>query len=266
MLDQAPIMPAGLQPETQPDNPPVNLEAQARWLAEEHRRHAQSSPGVGAGSPGVDPGSPDPAALLSARLPRFTSILKEAASRFQAQTSKAGQLSPAAEWLLDNYYIAAQTLREVQQDLPSHYERQLPRLQEGRPRIYNLTAEIIQSENALLDLGRVQRFVEAYQEALPLTMGELWALPTMLRLGILECLLSAVARLTGLAAAAGSEIIPILTSPGQLDDQLMVENCIRSWRVLAVYDWKRFFEGLRLVDNTLRQDPARLYAGMDFET
>ena len=171
-----------------------------------------------------------------------------------------------AEWLLDNYYIAAQALREVQQDLPPYYERQLPRLQSGHPRIYDLSAEIIQTENALLNLGRVERFVEAYQEVLPLTMGELWALPTMLRLGILECLLAAVARLTELAGEAITEIAPILKPPGQLDDQLMVENSIRSLRALAVYDWKRFFETLSLVDLTLRQDPARLYAGMDFET
>jgi len=259
VLDQAPVMPAGPQRETQPDNPSVDLAAQGRWLAEDHRRHAQLSSGVGHSSP-------SPAVLLSARLPRFTSILKEAAGRLQTQTSKAGQLSPAAEWMLDNYYIAAQALREVQQDLPPHYERQLPLLQAGRPRVYHLSAEIIQTENALLDLGRVERFVEAYQEVLPLTMGELWALPIMLRLGILECLLAAAARLTELAGEVNTETVPGFKSPGQLDDQLMVENCIRSLRALAVYDWKRFFETLSLVDFTLRQDPARLYAGMDFET
>ena len=259
-------MPAGPPLETQPDNPPVDREAQGRWLAEDHRRHAQVSPGVRTGSSGVGHSSPGPAVLLSARLPRFTSILKETAGRLQAQTSKAGQLSPAAEWLLDNYYIAAQTLREVQQDLPPHYERQLPCLQSGRPRVYDLSTKIIQTENALLDLGRVERFVEAYQEVLPLTMGELWALPTMLRLGILGYLLAAVARLTELTEVVITEIVPGSKSPGQLDDQLMVENCIRSLRALAVYDWKRFFETLSLVDFTLRQDPARLYAGMDFET
>ena len=200
MLDEAPTRPAGQSPETQPDNLPVDLEAQGRWLAENHRRNAQRSPGVHAGSLGVGQSSPVPAGLLSARLPRYTSILKEAASRFQTQTSKAGHLSPAAEWMLDNYHIAAQALREVQQDLPQHYERQLPRLQAGRPRIYVLSEEIIQTENALLILGRVERFVEAYQEVLPLTMGELWALPTMLRLGILECLLAAVTRLKNLWA------------------------------------------------------------------
>ena len=259
-------MPEGLQPETKPGNPPVNLEAQGRSLAEDHRRRAQVSPGVRTGSSVLGQSSTSPAVLLSARLPRFTSILEEATSRLQAQTSKAGQLSPAAEWLLDNYYIAAQALREVQQDLPPHYERQLPRLQAGHPRIYELSAEIIQTESALLDLGHVQRFVESYEEVLSLTMGELWALPTMLRIGLLECLLAAIARLTGLAAEADSEITPFLTSPGQLDDQLIVENSIRSLRSLAVYDWKRFFEILSLVDVSLRQDPAGLYTGMDFET
>ena len=258
-------MPAGL-PKTQPDNPPVDLEAQGRLLAEDHRRHAQVSPGVRSGSSGVSHRSPGSAVLLSARLPRFTSILKDAAGRLQTQTSKAGQLSPAAEWLLDNYYIAAQALRQVQEDLPPHYEHQLPRLQTEHPRIYDLSVEIIQTENALLNLERVQRFVVAYQEVLPLTMGELWALPTMLRLGILERLLAAVARLTELVGEAIPEAAPVLKPDGQIDDQLIVENCFRSLRALAVYDWKRFFESLSLVEVTLRQDPAKLYDGMDFET
>ena len=266
MLDQAHNMPAGSPSETRPDNPPVDLDAQGRLLAEDHLRQAQVSPGERTSSPGVTHSSPGSGVLLSARLPRFSSILKEAAGRLQAQTSKAGQLSSAAEWMLDNYYIAAQVLREVQQDLPPHYERQLPRLQTGRPRIYHLSAEIIQTESALLDLGHVQRFVQAYQEVLPLTMGELWALPTMLRLGILECLMAAVARLTELTGEAITEISPILKLPKQLDDQLVVENSIRSLRAMAVYDWKRFFETIGLVDLTLRKDPARLYAGMDFET
>ena len=252
-------MPVGPPSETQPDNQPVDLEAQGRGLAEAHRRQAQSSAGVRTGSPG-------PTALLSAQLPRFTSILKEATNRLQGQTSPAGQLSSAAEWLLDNYYVAAQALREVQQDLPPHYELQLPRLHTGRPRIYELSAEIIQTDSALIDLGRVQRFVEAYQTVLPLTMGELWALPTMLRLGILECLLAAAARLSELTGETTVEMSSIFKSPGRPNDQLLVENSIRSLRALAVHDWKTFFEALSLVDLTMRQDPAKLYTGMDFET
>jgi cyclic beta-1,2-glucan synthetase len=266
VLVQPPVIPAGSPPETQPDNLPVNLEAQARWLAEDHLRQVQVSPGVRTVSSGVGHNLPGSAVLLSARLSRFTSILKEAANRLQAQNSKAEHLSSASEWLLDNYYIVSQALREVQQDLPPHYERQLPRLQAGHPRIYELAAEIIQTENVLLVMGRVERFVQAYQEVLPLTMGELWALPTMLRFGILECLLTVVAQLTELSGEVITEIAPSLKSPGQLDNPLMVENSILSLRTLATYDWKCFFETLSLVDVILRQDPTRLYNGMDFET
>ncbi len=265
MLDQAPIIPAGPN-EAQPDNPPVDLETLGRQLAKDHHRQSRVTPGDPAGSSDEDRRPPGPAGLLSARLPGFTSILKEAAGRFQLLSSKAGPPLLAAEWLLDNYHIVTQAVREVQQDLPPHFERQLPPLLAGRLRTYDLAAEIIRTENALLDLGRVESFVEAYQEVLPLTMGELWALPTMLRLGILECLLAAVTRLTELAGETISESAPILKSPDQHDDQLMVENSIRSLRALAVYDWKTFFETLSLVDFTLRQDPARIYAGMDFET
>jgi len=257
VLDQTPITPAGPPPEIQLDKPIFNLQSQGRRLAEDHQRQELA---------GEDHSSTSSTALLSARLPGYTSILIETAGRLQAQTSLAGQLSLAAEWLLDNYHLVTQALREVQLDLPPHYERQLPRLQTGHPRTYELSAQIIQTEHALLDLENVERFVAAYQEVLPLTMGELWALPTMLRLGILESLLAAVARFTELTGVEIKELAPILESPGQLGDQLIVENSIRSLRILAFFDWKRFFETLSLVDFTLRQDPARIYSGMDFES
>ena len=129
MQDQAPSTPARPHLNTQPETPSINLEAQSHILAKKHHRQAQIPQTDRQGSSGGDLHTPDAASLLSARIPRFTSILKEAASRLQAQTTQAGRHSPAAEWLLDNYYIVAQVLREVQQDLPPHYERELPRLQ-----------------------------------------------------------------------------------------------------------------------------------------
>ena len=263
-------MPAGLPPESPPDNPPVDLEVQGHRLAEEHLRYTLISPDGRNSSTNAGHSAPVQAVLLSTLLPRFTSLLKEASGRFQAQTSKDRQFSPAAEWLLDNYHIAAQAIREVEQDLPPHFEQQLPHLLTGHPRVYELSTEIIQIEKSLLDLKHVERFVTAYQEVIPLTMGELWALPTMLRFGILESLLAAIARLTEHVGESiddsNVEVAPILDNPGQLDDQLLVENSFRSLRALAVYDWNCFFEILSLVDFTLRQDPAGLYSGMDFET
>ena len=179
---------------------------------------------------------------------------------------KAGQLSLAAEWLLDNNYIAAQSLSQVQQDLPPAFERQLPRLDTGQLRVYELSSRIIRIEQALLDPGRVNSFVAADQEVLPLTMGVLWALPAMLRLGILECLVAATARITQLPLEGIEEAVAAAAPAGEIGDQFVVENSIRSLRALAVQDWMRFFESLSLVESHLRQDPARLYTGMDFET
>src|SRR5262249_5298546 len=97
---------------------------------------------------------------------------------------------PDAEWLLDNFHIIEETLREVRQDLPRGYYRKLPKLADGPlaglPRVYALSAELIAHTDSALDETNITRFVQAYQEVVPLTTGELWAVPIMLRLGLLE--------------------------------------------------------------------------------
>ena len=40
-------------------------------------------------------------------------------------------ITPAAEWLVDNYHIVDEQLREIHDDLPSGYYRGLPKLAEG---------------------------------------------------------------------------------------------------------------------------------------
>ncbi len=99
-------------------------------------------------------------------------------------------LTPDAEWLLDNYHIVAETLREVRHDLPRGYYQELPKLADGRwsgfPRVYVLALELIAHTDSSLEEGHLTRFVQAYQSVTPLTIGELWAVPIMLRLGLLE--------------------------------------------------------------------------------
>ena len=117
--------------------------------------------------------------------------LLRAAYQYFAQASDVQlAVSYAAEWLLDNFYLVEQALRQIREHMPAGYYRQLPKLTEspleGYPRVYALAREIIGYFESQLDLDRVTRSVQAYQSVTPLTMGELWALPTMLRLGILE--------------------------------------------------------------------------------
>jgi cyclic beta-1,2-glucan synthetase len=129
-------------------------------------------------------------------------LLRHAYQYFARASDADLTLSYAAEWMLDNFYVVQQALRQIREDMPAGYYHRLPKLDtsplEGYPRIYALAREIIKYCESYLDLDRVTRFVQAYQRVTPLTTGELWALPTMLRLGILDNLTKAIAGITGL--------------------------------------------------------------------
>lgn len=176
-------------------------------------------------------------------------------------------ISYAAEWLLDNYYMVEQAIREVRQDLPEGYYRQLPKLatpgREGFTRIHDIAVHIIAQCEAHLDIERIRRFTEEYQQVTALQMGELWALPTMLRLGTLENLARAFERILDRDALKSDT----LTVPaGGLQPEVVVANSILSLRMLATSGWEAFFEGVSLVDRVLRADPAGAYARMEFDT
>ncbi|MFQ6100929.1 MAG: GH36-type glycosyl hydrolase domain-containing protein [Anaerolineae bacterium] len=198
-------------------------------------------------------------------------LLRDAYRRFARASEVQLALSYAAEWLLDNFYVVERALRQVREDMPKGYYRQLPKLDtsplEGYPRIYALTREIIGCCEHRLDLDRVARFVQSYQRVTPLTMGELWALPTMLRLVILENLTRAVASIAGLQAGEGEGLFAAAAPlPEDLEDDVVVANCTLSLRTLETQDLKVFFESVSRVEQILRRDPAGIYARMDFDT
>ena len=208
-------------------------------------------------------------------------LLHDAYQRFAETSEVQLALSYAAEWLLDNFYTVRQALRQVREDMPEGYYRRLPKLAtshlEGYPRIYAIAREIIKHCESHLNLDRVALFVQAYQRVTPLTTGELWALPTMLRLGILEILTQTVVRIIELPPPQkrGGETHPAFVplphercpEPVEgLADETVVANCILSLRTLATQDWEAFFENVSRVEQVLRCDPANVYARMDFDT
>ena len=107
-----------------------------------------------------------------------------------AEDARQETVPPAAEWLLDNFHIIAAAARDVQHDLPPSFFRRLPRIETdefaGLPRIYALALELIGSSGGRLDAQRLQRFIDAYQSVTPLTIGELWAWPSALKLALLD--------------------------------------------------------------------------------
>ena len=99
-------------------------------------------------------------------------------------------VTPAGEWLLDNYHLVDSEIRVVRQNLPRGYYRELPKLAArdlaGNARVYALAVELIRHSDSRLDRQQLARFLDGFQTVAPLTIGELWAWPSMLKLALIE--------------------------------------------------------------------------------
>jgi hypothetical protein len=111
-------------------------------------------------------------------------------------------ISPAAEWLVDNFHVIEEQLRQTREDLPVSYYVELPKLNKGPmqgfPRIYAIALSMIAHTDSRLDREVLRRFIVAYQQVSPLSIGELWAVTITLRLALIENL----RRLTSRVVAA----------------------------------------------------------------
>jgi cyclic beta-1,2-glucan synthetase len=165
----------------------------------------------------------------------------------------------AAEWLLDNAHLLAEALAQVHETLAPGFLRRLPALavpaSGAEPRVYALARELVREGEGHFDPDRAKRFLDAYLPAPPVTMGELWALPAMLRLVLLE----------ELAGDAGRLVSPLPAGRGPVDP-VHTGRAVQSLRVLATLSWEAFFEEVSRVHRELCSDPAGVYARMDFET
>jgi cyclic beta-1,2-glucan synthetase len=127
---------------------------------------------------------------LLARLNGTRRILEDAHARLSQASDRLTDIGPAGEWLLDNYHVVQEHIGEVRESLPRGYYRELPELAggplAGYPRAYELAITLISHSEGRIDLGNVTAFVSAFQQITPLTIGELWAVPAMLRLGLIE--------------------------------------------------------------------------------
>ncbi len=125
-----------------------------------------------------------------------------AAYRSIAETvRKKSEITPAAEWLLDNFHIVDEQLREIRDHLPGSYYRLLPKIAVGHlagcPRVYGLAWAYVAHTDSRFELETLERFVRAYQRVQPLGIGELWAVPIHLRMALVENLRRLSQRIVG---------------------------------------------------------------------
>ena len=180
-------------------------------------------------------------------------------------TEKKKIASSGVEWYLDNYFVIQKAIEIVSDDLPQDYFNKLPGVprEKNLPRVYLIAKHVITYYDVELVHNDLNEFLSAFQEKISLNMSELWALPLMLRLVLVEILAGTVFELV-----EGDEISPASLPPG-FPDLSPDEVIARSLRTLLFYDrmdWKKFFEAHALVEKILRKDPLNIYKGMDFET
>ncbi|HWQ67229.1 MAG TPA: glucoamylase family protein [Methanospirillum sp.] len=100
------------------------------------------------------------------------------------------RIAPAGEWLLDNFYLIEEQIRTARVHLPEAYSIDLPHQGngpfEGFPRVYHIAIEFIAHSDGRIDTASLFAYIDAYQSVTPLDIGELWAIPIMFRLSLIE--------------------------------------------------------------------------------
>jgi cyclic beta-1,2-glucan synthetase len=137
---------------------------------------------------------------LLARLADNEVVFAEAYALLTEAVTLGRRVTPAAEWFVDNYHLIEEQIRTARRHLPRGYHRTLPRLVAaggvGAPRVYDIALELISHSHGRVDVDGLRAFVASYQSVASLQLGELWAIPIMLRLALLENLRRVVVAVT----------------------------------------------------------------------
>lgn len=167
----------------------ARFERHGRSLGESHRAHR-------------------PTLRQSTFYPRLQSNIRSLRASYQhlvTHSLEERDISPAAEWLFDNFHLIEDQLREIREGLPARYYRSLPVLQDaplaGLPRVYGIAWAFVAHTDGAFDETLLEHFLNAYQETRELGQGELWALPTTLRVVLVENLRRLVDRIASQKAA-----------------------------------------------------------------
>ena len=171
----------GAPPRYAGDEPPLRAELFSSDQMEHHGKALAGAHRVGVR------GGPD---KLLGRLGENEGVLRGACQLLSEAVTANRRIAPAGEWLLVNFYLIEEQIRTARRHLPKGYSRALPRLlggpSSGLPRVYDIALETITHGDGRVDPESLSSFVAAYQTVTVLTLGELWAIPIMLRLALIE--------------------------------------------------------------------------------
>ncbi len=160
-----------------PSGPSLNsaqLQDHARSLAETHRLDSK----------------PVRNGKLLRRLEQGRHLVQQTCLDLSEASELRQNMPPTFEWLLDNEYVLEGNARDVHLNLPLSFYRKLPALasetDHGLPRVYGLARELTEKAELRLNEENILMFIEAYQSTKPLSIGELWTIPQMLCIVLIE--------------------------------------------------------------------------------
>ena len=152
------VLRPGLDPDAVADEAPLRSEL---FSADQMEQHGK----VLAGLHRVAPARPRD--RLLARLAENESVLLDVHDLLTEDVKADRRITPAGEWLLDNFYLIEEQIRTAGRHLPEGYSRELPRLatgpSAGLPRVYDIALETIAHGDGRVDPENLSRFVAAYQ-------------------------------------------------------------------------------------------------------
>jgi cellobiose phosphorylase len=127
---------------------------------------------------------------LLKRLANNEDTLQEVRKLLTDSIKKNYQVTPAGEWLIDNFYLIEEHILIAKTHFPKNYSEDLPQLLTGTStsitRSYDIVLQIISRSDGRINIENLGLFVKAYQTVTNLKLGELWSIPIMLRLALIE--------------------------------------------------------------------------------
>lgn len=173
---------------------------------------------------------------LLGRLSENEQILLEVHALLTKELKDNKRIAPAGEWLLDNFYLIEEHIYTGKKHLPKGYSKTLPQLLKGEyaglPRVYDIAVEIISHTDGHVDIHSLTDFINVYQTINFLKLGELWAIPIMLRLAIIE-------NLRRLSIQIAEEITNTLLATRWADELIKVAEKDPKNLVLVIADMAR---------------------------
>lgn len=175
----------------------------------------------------------------------------------------------AADWLLDNDYQIRRAIRQAGEDLPPKFYRRLSVAEsedsDGFPRVYALSHALLDATRMQLSSGSITRYLNAYQEVTPLSIAELWAFPSILRMACLFMLCEGFYRLNR-DLKPPFEADPYLSASRIGDPADMISRSIVNLGVIHSIEWRDIVDRTSTIEKILGTDPAKIYLRMDFQT